>query len=206
MSFSDFTPDALRTMFALTFQEAPLFSSPGSVEPTPWLKEALEKGQELAFVSEKSRSEFIVAPVLIACREMFQRGFHVFSGVRLDVEPERGLKGECDFILARTPSAYVLQAPLFVILEAKKNDIEEGLGQCAAQMYAARLFNDRDRTPTPFVYGCVTTGEAWQFLKLQENNVIIDDRRYYINELGKILWALSEIIKSFPNVPSTEAA
>src|SRR5260370_21799937 len=97
---------------------------------------------------------------------MLGHNLRIFSGAPLNVDPVRGLKGECDFILARSESSLVLQAPLMVILEAKKHDIEEGLGQCAAQMLGAKLYNDKEGKPVPYVYGCVTNAESWQFVKL----------------------------------------
>ncbi len=91
---------------------------------------------QLALVSEKARSEFVVAPILLAAREMSRETLTIYSGQRLDVDPERGLQGECDFILALSAPLPRLRAPLLIIVEAKKNDIEAGLGQCVAQMVA----------------------------------------------------------------------
>ena len=78
------------------------------------------------------------------------------------------------------------------IVEAKKNDIEAGLGQCIAQMVAAQLFNERSGR-SGGVYGCVTTGEDWQFLRLDGQVVIIDTTRRYINDVGSILAAFLSI-------------
>ena len=115
---------------------------------------------QLALVSEKARSEFLVAPILLAARELTGNALAIYSGQRLDVDPAKGLLGECDFILARTDPVPRLRAPLLTVVEAKKNDIEGGLGQCVAQMVAARLFNERAGDTTTRVFGCVTTGEA----------------------------------------------
>jgi len=206
MSYREFTLANVQKTFEITSRVAPLFGAVGSIAPSPWLKETLEHGKELAPVSEKARSEFIVAPVLIACRALFQKNIHVFSGIRLDVAAELGLVGECDFIIGRSTSIYVLQAPLLVILEAKKNDVEVGIGQCAAQMIGAQMFNERELRPIPAVFGCVTTGEAWQFLKLEGKELRIDANRYFINEPEKILWILAEIIKMNPESQSSDAA
>ena len=84
-------------------------------------------------------------------------------GQRLDVDPDRGLVGECDYILALTPPVPRLRAPLVTILEAKKGDVEAGLGQCLAQMVGARLFNERAGQPPRPVFGCVTSGEVWSW-------------------------------------------
>jgi hypothetical protein len=207
MTYSEFTIEEVRRTFALTLRDQPFFAEIGRVEPLSWLTHVLRQGRDLAILSEKARSEFIVAPVLMACRELFQERIHVFSGVRLDAAPHRGLKGECDFIVARTATALALQGPLLVVLEAKKNDIEEGLGQCAAQMLGARVYNEQDGWPVPVVYGCVTTGTEWQFLRLAGLEVVLHPRRLRIEETGELLWFLLECVKDvWRHVPAEAAA
>jgi hypothetical protein len=197
MTYSDFTLEQLRRTFGLTVKDQPLFDPIGSLEPTSWLKQALANGTSLAVVSEKARSEFIVAPVLMSLREMLAHRFQIFSGTRLDVDPDRGLKGEPDFILANSPTSFALQAPLMVVLEAKKNDIEEGLGQCGAQMLGAQLYNQKDGLRTACVYGCVTTGELWQFLRLEHAELLLHPRRITIQEIGNVLWFLATCLEDF---------
>ena len=200
MGYGDFTFDSLLAEFGLSIAQVPLFAPPPQIEPSSWLHDTLQKGRSVAFYSEKSRSEFIVAPVLLTCQEILQNTCCLYSGVRLDVDPEKGLKGECDFILAKAPPAPALRAPLMVVVEAKKNDIEEGLPQCAAQMVAARLFNEQHKEPVATVYGCVTTGEAWQFLRLRGQDLVVDADRYYITEVGAILGILVSVMKGTTSV------
>jgi len=195
MSYSDFTVEMLRRTFGLAVKDQDLFPSIGSLKPSAWLQEALANGGSLAMVSEKARSEFIVAPVLVACREMLNHQFQVFSGVRLDANPEAGLKGECDFIIGRSATVLALQAPIMVIVEAKKNDIEEGVGQCGAQLLGARTYNQQDGHSVPVVYGCVTTGESWQFLKLQQSELCLHTERFSLKEIGKVLWMILECLQ-----------
>ncbi len=186
--------DKVRRELGLSIRNESLFENVESIEPNKWLIETLDKTKTLAFYSEKSRSEFIVAPMLLACRELCNNSFHIYSGVNLEADASRGLKGECDFILAKVPPSPALQSPLAVIVEAKKNDIEEGIGQCIAQMYGARIFNEKDKNPNPVIYGCVTTGEVWQFLKLEEQSVLADTDRHYLEKTGKILAIFKTII------------
>jgi hypothetical protein len=206
MSYGDFTLDGLRRAFGLKVRDQSLFESVGALEPSRWLVEALANGQDLAVTSEKARGEFIVAPVLMACRALLGHDLRIFSGGRLDVDPDRGLKGECDFILARSESSLVLQAPLMVILEAKKNDIEEGLGQCGAQLVGARLYNEKEGNRVSTVYGCVTTGTAWQFLKLAGSELLIHPEQLPIQELGKVLWFLVECLRDVDREAAAVAA
>ena len=55
---------------------------------------------------------------------------------------------------------------MFTVVEAKKGDIESGFPQCIAQMIAAEMFNLKDGTVLSAIYGAVTTGDVWRFLKL----------------------------------------
>ncbi len=205
MSYSDFTMDMVRHDFGITVRDHVLFEPVSDLVPSPWLRESLQKGVDPAFISEKARGEFIVAPILIECRERMQHRVNIFSGIRLDVEPEKGLKGECDFVLARTASALVLQSPLMLILEAKKHDIEEGAGQCAAQLLGACRYNERDGKPLPFIYGCVTNGDSWLFLKLQGNDLQVHPQRYSIHQVSKILWFVMQCLQDIDQKVSEAA-
>ena len=195
MSFTDFTLESAEAAFGLTTQPADLFPGLQPLAVPPWLRDLLERGRLVAaLVSEKARSEFLVVPILLAARDLAPGALSIYSGQRLDIDPARGLSGECDYILALTPPVPRLKAPLITVLEAKKGDVEAGLGQCVAQMVAAQLFNERAGEPIRLVFGCVTTGEVWQFLRLDASAVIIDRVRLFIDNVGGILAALQAII------------
>jgi len=194
MTYSDFTLELVEKVLGVKVQQADLFLSLSALPVPAWLQDVLAKGRQLALISEKARSEFIVAPILLASRELSQNAVAIYSGQRLDVEPEQGLVGECDFILAATPPVPLLHAPIVTIVEAKKNDVEGRLGQCAAQMVGARLLNQKEGQAEAAVYGCVTTGEARQFLRLREAELAIDKERYYIDNIGAILAVFQAII------------
>jgi hypothetical protein len=190
VAYTDFTLDAVRRQFALTLTAAPLFPSLRPVALPDWLEPMLRRGMPSALNSEKSRSEFIVAPILLAVRELSGGRLSVYSGQRLNADASEGLDGECDYILSAAPPLPVLQAPLVCVVEAKKNDIESGLGQCAAQMLGAWRVNDREGAGVPAVHGCVTTGENWQFLRLAGQSLVVDSQRYYLDSLALVVSAL----------------
>ncbi len=196
MAFSEFTLDSALRSLGVSVREANLFPAPPSIAVPAWLPDWLARGTRLAFISEKARSEFIVVPILLAAKELSGGRLAIFSGQRLDVDPARGLTGECDFILALGPSVPPLRSPIAAIVEAKKNDVEGGLGQCVAQMVAAQEFNGVGGRP---VYGCVTTGEAWQFLRLADRVAELDARRFYLDDPAGILGALSAIVEQAQN-------
>jgi hypothetical protein len=197
MAYTEFTLETVERVLRIVPQPGDLFAALTPLPVPPWLVEILAKGMQLSLLSEKARSEFIVAPILLASRELSHDAVSVYSGQRLDVDPDHGLVGECDFILSGSPPVPVLRAPLVTILEAKRNDIEAGLGQCTAQMAAARQFNKQANRAVAFVFGCVTTGEDWQFLRLDDGIVRIDRKRYYIDNVGGILAVFQAIIGQF---------
>ena len=141
MAYSGFTLDEVAEKFALKVREGSMLSDAEAIAPSPWLRETLAKYRAMAFISEKSRNEFVIAPILIACRELLNNEVYFYSGITLDVDPARGLNGECDFLFSFTAPTPILEAPFLAVVEAKKDDVYRGLGQCAAQMIAARIFN-----------------------------------------------------------------
>ncbi len=195
MSYSDFTLEMVRQNFGVTVRDQILFEPIGDLVPSPWLREALQRGLGTYIVTEKARSEFIVAPILSECREHLDHRINIYSGVTLNMSPQQGLTGDCDFILARSDSKFDLQSPLMLIVEAKKHDIDQGIGQCAAELLGACLYNERAGKRLPFLYGCVTTGENWHFLKLQGNELHLHPERYPIGQISKILWLLVQCLK-----------
>jgi hypothetical protein len=195
MAYPDFTLEAVESAFGLITQPRELFPGLRPVPVPEWLSDYLSRGQRVAtLVSEKARSEFLVVPILIAAREFAPAEITIYSGQRLDVDSGRGLVGECDYILALTPPVPRLRAPLVTVLEAKKGDIEAGLGQCVAQMMGARLFNERTGQHLPSIHGCVTSGEVWQFLRQEGSEIMIDRVRFFIDNVGGILAALQAIL------------
>lgn len=192
MTYSDFSLVEVCKTFGLVAQTRPLFRV-DEVAPPVWLSDLLQRGRPFALGSEKARSEFIVVPMLLTWVDHSAIPLSVYSGQRLDVDPARGLTGECDFILAKTPPLPFLQAPIVTIVEAKKHDVEAGMGQCAAQMIGARVFNEREGGAVPTIFGCVTSGETWQFLQLEQQYLFIDTERYYLDNVARLLGVFTAI-------------
>ncbi|MEH2029588.1 MAG: hypothetical protein V7K67_07920 [Nostoc sp.] len=197
MSYSEFTLDKVRKTFGLTISDKiDIFASVPEVECPPLLTEVLRENVPLALASntEKSRSEMIIAPILIAVRKYLNNQISLFSGIDFTVDSAQDLNGNCDFIISRSPELLILNAPVVTIVEAKKENINAGLGQCVAEMLAAKLFNEREGNNIQTIYGTVTTGTNWKFLKLIGQVIEIDLSEYYINNIGKIIGILSNIL------------
>ena len=85
-----------------------------------------------------------------------------------------------------------IEAPVIVIVEAKKADLNVGMGQCMAEMIAAQRFNlEAGREPHP-IYGCVSSGTLWRFLRLTDQQVEVDVENYLLTPidrlLGRLIW------------------
>lgn len=194
MAYSDFDLDDILADFGLAPRPGTLFADAPPAAVPAWLPEYLTKAESLAFASEKSRSETVVMPVLLALREVHAARPAVFSGLRLDGDATRGLNGVCDFILALTDAVLPLKSPVVTLVEAKQGDIEQGVGQCVAQMLGAQLFNARFGDGDLPVYGCVTNADVWLFLRLEAGQLTQDRVRYSVGDLSKLLGVLVAIV------------
>lgn len=171
-----------------------IFENIKPITPSEWLLATLKKGEMLAYFSEKSRSEAVIFPILLETWERNASSFAIYSCRDLEVDTQRGLSGKCDFILGKDYQKIDLDAPLFCMIEAKDQDMKKAIPQCIAQMVAARLFNEKREPNIPIIWGCVTTGEIWLFMKLVENTVYIDTHRYQSEHLSEILGILQAIL------------
>lgn len=197
MSFRDFSYPAVCQLLGLSLVQADLFQSVPELNPGPDLTRRVAIGVRLALDihTEKARSEFIVAPILIELSLRFEGEFSLFSGVPLDVDPNRGLNGVCDFLISRSTNQTVPTAPLLALAEAKNDSPRDGFGQCIASMVAMRDFNERYNQPIPEVFGAATSGVLWRFAKLSGNEVAVDRIEYPVANLGKILGILASIVR-----------
>ena len=197
MAYSDFTLRQVLERFQLTLTDvADLFGDVAEVEPGPLLRALLPEFLPLALAinTEKARSELLIAPLLAALRAQLGHSFSVFSGIDFTVDPAQGLAGYCDFILSRSPEQQFLRSPVAAIVEAKNENIKAGLGQCLAAMVGARLYNEREGNPAGALFGAVTSGSLWRFLRLEGTNIGLDEQEYHIHQLPKIVGILASIV------------
>ena len=198
MSYSDFTLKQAKDKLGLKIiEDRDLFSTIGEIAISELLSATLKYNIPLAMAvgTEKARSELIIANVLLEVRKILNNQISLFSGVIFDVDKEKGLAGFCDFIISQSTEQFYLSAPIIAVVEAKNENIVGGLGQCIAEMYASYLFNEKEGLRLPSVFGAVTTGNAWKFLRLENNTVYIDIKDYYIDAINKIVGILVEMAK-----------
>lgn len=199
MAYSDFNLSEIKDRFQIVLEDATrLFPE---VEPVPishFLREVLEENVPLALAihTEKARSEMIVTPILIEVRKLLDRRISLFSGVEFNVDKEQGLNGICDYLISLSKEQLYISAPVVALVEAKNDNLKSGLAQCAAEMIAARIFNEQKQNSIEIIYGVVTTGSNWRFLKLVENRLYIDIQEYYLDQLGVIAAILLKMLST----------
>jgi hypothetical protein len=188
--------------FGLTAKEVELFAEVTitPIEASSWLKETLQMAKYVPLINEKVKSERIVSPILVEIAKFYRDKLTLFSGEDLEVNALENLSGECDFFFTLVPRSPYLESPIISIVEAKSEcrpdeDMEYGRGQCAAQLYGAKLFNEMEGKNIPVLYGCATDGIEWQFMCF-ENNVFNIDNKIY-TDLKEILGVWHHIISLY---------
>ena len=197
MPYSKFTIQELRKKFGIQDRRVKLFENIEAIEQSSWLKETLEMSKHVSLLSEKSKSELQVTPVLMEILKRNNYSISMFSGILLNVNESEGLSGECDFIISLRGDSYELESPVISLVEAKDDDISLGIPQCIAQMIAAFQYYQNEGKSVDTIFGCVTTGADWQFLKLNNNVVYINNELYYIKEISNLLGVMQNIIEYY---------
>jgi len=194
MSYSQFDIQGVRVNFGITIiEKIGVFAETPEITYSNFLIETLRFNSPIALAinSEKSRSEMIIAPILLELKRLYPEKVSLFSGKDFTVDIEKGLNGFCDFLISRSPEQLTIMSPVIIIVEAKNENIEAGLGQCMAEMIAAQIFNKQKGNLLLPILGAVTTGSNWKFMRLEEQTIEVDLDEYYLNQIGKILGILS---------------
>ncbi len=181
--------------FGLDAEKAILFESITPIAASDWLKITLQKASFFPLTNEKAKSEKIVSPILSEVAEAYLDKITLFSGEDLPVDINRDLSGECDFFFVLAPRKPYIENPIISLVEAKDEDMDYGIAQCAAQLYGAKLFNEMEGKNFPILYGCITNGNDWQFIRFENNIFYIDNKVY--TDLQEILGVWHHIIQSY---------
>lgn len=199
MCYREFTSIIkVKQAFGLTTVEGPRFLPQITpINPSATLTDFLANSLPVAVAtgSEKARSEMIITPVLLEVRKILQQNISLFSGEDFTVDYETGLNGICDYLISRSPEMLEIEAPAVAVVEAKKADLKTGIGQCVAEMVAMQKFNEAKGKPISVIYGSVSNGTQWRFLKLEEKIVSIDLNDYALPPVDEILGMLVWMVR-----------
>jgi len=198
MSYSDFDLKKVKQNLGVNLIEREnIFASIECFKISNHLKETLAENLPLARAinTEKARSELIIANILVELRKILDHKISLFSGIEFNVDKEKGLNGFCDFIISASTEQLMLSSPIIAVVEAKNENIIGGLGQCIAEMAAAKIFNQLEENEnTRKIYGVVTTGTTWKFIRMDGLDVYIDLDDYSIENPDKIIGILLAMI------------
>ena len=137
----------------------------------------------------------IISPILLEVRRKLDNKISLFSGVDFNVDNARGLNGFCGFLISLSQEQLFIRAPAITLVETKNENLKSGLGECIAEMIAAQLFNEIQGNTIKTIYGVISVGTIWQFLKLVNDNVYIDLSEYYIRDIEQILGILVNALR-----------
>ena len=182
--------------FGIKVETTQLFSETHPIAPSDWLTTSIEIAYLNPLSNEKVKSERLISPILSEVHRLHKDKLTLFSGEELSVDTEQDLTETCDFSFSVNPTAYLLEAPIVVILaQAKNESMNHGITQSAAQVIGAQLFNQQEEKEIPIIWGCATTAGEWKFLKLEDQNLYVDINTYYVNKLDELLGVFHKIFE-----------
>lgn len=155
-----------------------------------------------AFSSEAARCELVIFPVI---REVYKRySTKAALWIQKSFVVDGKLNGTPDYMLSRKSSLgkTILETPLVLLVEAKRNDFEQGWGQCLAEMVAADRLNASARP----IYGIVTDGKLWEFGRLNYQVFTKNTASYTITDLKKLFSVLNGLFDLATQDLTVEAA
>ncbi|MEM9219078.1 MAG: hypothetical protein AAGD25_32690 [Cyanobacteria bacterium P01_F01_bin.150] len=194
MAFSDFKSIAeVQTKYSIKYQESSLIQGLPVMPPESFLRDFEFNRENIdIFTSEASRSEIIISPLL---REIYKNHYQRYSfWIQKSIVYDSVLSGTPDYIFSKRSELgkTVLAKPIVIVVEAKKNDFEQGWGQCLAELIAAQKINEQSLVP---VYGIVTDGNLWQFGKLESSTFTRDIGNFTIDNLPMLYGTLEALIQ-----------
>lgn len=191
MAFTDFKTIAeVQERYSIKYQTAS-FVQINVVEASPKLIEELSFVEQYidTRVSEFAIRENLIFPVLREVYKKYAEQFSLWS--HRFIKYDDVLVGTPDYFVSKRSELgkTVLGKPLLLMMEAKKNDFDEGWAQCLAEMVAAQKLNANDLA----IYGIVTDGQVWQFGKLASTNYTYNEKLFTLDDLAELLGALDYI-------------
>jgi hypothetical protein len=129
MALGDFDLKTATRTFGLTDDHrCKLFEGIDRIEPSGFLRSWLDDlaGIALGIGSDNARSVYLIAPMLAEVMHRSGGAVKVLPGAAFDVDPPQGLEGLCDYLIVQSTTVYYVEAPVFVVVDAKHEDIVGG--------------------------------------------------------------------------------
>ncbi|HIE02715.1 MAG TPA: hypothetical protein EYP59_20935 [Thiotrichaceae bacterium] len=146
--------------------------------------------KDVNFVNEDAIRQHIIAPILDIVSDNYEE-LEVWSEVTYTVDEKLDLDGRPDYLIAPYADNGGISTPPICVMEAKQEDWKKGWAQALAEMYAASTQGAN------ICYGVVTTGDFWQFSRLEAGKIFTRDpiKLSAIENLQKVLNTLNWLFK-----------
>ena len=194
MAFSDFKKlSEVQEQFRIKYMTSDFFKVEAANPPEQFLQEFRFTMQNInVFSSEASRCEAIIFPILREVYKAYADNYALW--IREPIIYDEILSGTPDYLIATKSELgmTVVGTPLIMLVEAKKNDFEQGWGQCLAELVAAQKIKDAPDVP---VYGIVSDGERWQFGRLVNDGFTQNRTTFSIDNLPVLFGAINAVFK-----------
>ncbi|MEM9218603.1 MAG: hypothetical protein AAGD25_30210 [Cyanobacteria bacterium P01_F01_bin.150] len=207
MAFSDYKSIAqVQAEHRVRYEEIN-FLEPHTHTPSQVFLDEFEFNQQNIdiFASEAARCEAIIFPIL---REIYKQYCKQTSlWVQKSISYTNKLSGTPDYLVSkRSPlGKTMLESPMIIVVEAKKNDFEQGWGQCLAELVAIAHINQSSASKSASVYGIVTDGKLWEFAQFTGNTLTKQRDSYTVSNLPQLLGMTQAIFERTVNSMKQDA-
>ncbi len=196
MAFTDFKSlEQSLVAFEIRSQKGNILSGNQNSSPSQALIDDINFAlTETAYnASEEAICESIIYPILKEVWKPFRSELSLFS--HKSINAGNLLVGTPDYLVAKRSHLgnMVLDTPLLITVEAKRDDFENAWGQCLAQMQAVTEINATKGLHIP-VYGIVSNGISWQIAELKDDVLTQNTDIYILTDLKKLYQVIAELL------------
>jgi len=181
-AFSRFKVDEAFKQLKLT-QLTPWKIDITPIAPTAEFQNHLDRLQFFDLERSEEGKKLLIDAILIEAGQPFKQ-LKFWKGANLESEVAHGA---ADYLM--TEQRRYFEAPFVCVVEAKKDDFEQGLAQCLMEMEACQWSNQKVNRDLD-IFGIVTNGEGWKFYKLTLAGNVYETLLYSVSNLDSILGLL----------------
>ncbi|MEM7535004.1 MAG: hypothetical protein AAF639_22705 [Chloroflexota bacterium] len=134
--------------------------------------------------NEATRGSLLVSKILWRAGSVYRLGVFFEPSVAYQADESlnlpHSLTGAYDGGLSLDEFDFI--APIVSVVEVKRSSLSDGLGQCVAEMYTALHLHNQKK-----VYGIITDGDLWEFMRLEDSVISVDPHNYHSRVVADIV-------------------
>jgi hypothetical protein len=159
------------------------------LKPSAFFQERLKRLEQTFNLQGYEESKKLLIDAICEEAMITSDRLRIWKGPQLESDV---LAGYVDYLVAERKG--YLDTPLLCIIEAKKDDFEQGLAQCLVEMQACQWQNRQVERQID-VLGIVTNGEGWQFYRLTTNGDVYGTPLYSVGDMQLLLGRLRYVFE-----------